>query len=56
MELAGVTYFDGRGFAVAEMSETVTLDGSPLVTPEALLFDFDEHRFIAGVEIVTRGA
>src|SRR4051794_28959674 len=39
MDIARVAYVDNGERAVAELSETVEVDGSPLVTPEVLLFD-----------------
>ena len=36
---------------VAELSETVTLDGTPVVTPEALVFDFDDAGLISHIAI-----
>lgn len=56
MDLARVTYVDDGRRAVAELSETVTVDGSPLVTPEALLFDLDADGLITRIEIFTRHA
>ena len=37
--------------AVAQLSETVEIDGAAVVTPEALLFDLDDSGRIARVEI-----
>ena len=56
MHLARVTYFDDGRRAVAELSETVEMNGEPLVTPEALLFDLDADGKIARIEIFTRRA
>ena len=36
---------------VAELSETVTLDGTEVVTPEALVFDMDDATKIAHIAI-----
>ena len=36
---------------VAELSETVTLDGTPVETPEALVFDLDDDGLIAHIAI-----
>ena len=55
MDVARVTYVDG-GRVIAELSETVTMDGSPVVTPEVLLFDLDDDGRIARIEIFTRRA
>lgn len=55
MDVARVTYVDDDR-AVAELSETVTMDGTPVVTPEVLLFDLDADGLIGRVEIFTRRA
>lgn len=54
MDVHRVTYVDNGRRAVAELSETVEVDGAPLVTPEVLLFDFDGDHRIARIEIFTR--
>jgi predicted ester cyclase len=36
---------------VAELSETVEVDGSPVVTPESLVFDLDDEGRIARVAV-----
>jgi ketosteroid isomerase-like protein len=54
MDVAGVTYVDDGRRAIAELSETVTMDGTALVTPEVLLFDLDGDGRIARIEIFTR--
>lgn len=56
MDIARVTYVDGGRRAVAELAETVTVDGAPLVTPEVLVFDLAEDGRVARVEIFTRRA
>ena len=56
MDVTRVTYVDGGTRAVAELSETVEVDGSPLVTPEALLFDLSSDGLVERVEIFTRRA
>lgn len=56
MDIARVTYLDDGARAVAELSETVEVDGSPLVTPEALLFDLTPDGLVKRVEIFTRRA
>ena len=56
MDLARVTYMEDGRRALAELSETVEMDGSPVVTPEALLFDLDADGLIARIEIFTRRA
>ena len=49
MDVARVRY--GDGWAVAELTETVTLDDLPVVTPEALLFELDTDSRIARIDI-----
>ncbi len=50
MELHRVTYVDdGRAFA--ELSETVEVDGKPMLTPEVLVFELDDRRRISSVRI-----
>jgi ketosteroid isomerase-like protein len=44
----------GAGAAVAELSETVTIDGARLETPEALVFDVAPDGRIARVAIFLR--
>ena len=56
MDVARVTYIDDGARAVAELSETVEVDGSPLITPEALLFDLTPEGLVKRVEIFTRRA
>lgn len=41
---------DGR-VAVAELSETVEMDGGTVVTPESLVFDLDAAGLIADIRI-----
>jgi hypothetical protein len=36
---------------VGELSETVELDGVPLVTPEVLVFDLDDAGLIAHISV-----
>lgn len=40
--------------AVAELSETVEVDGSPVETPEALVFDLDDDGRITRIGIYIR--
>ena len=54
MDIARVTYVDDGARAVAELSETVEIDASPLVTPEVLLLDLTPDGRVARVEIFTR--
>jgi ketosteroid isomerase-like protein len=49
MKVARVIY--GDGVAVAELSETLDVDGAPLETPEALVFDLDDAGRIAHIAI-----
>jgi hypothetical protein len=53
MDVARVTYCDERR-AVVELTETVTVGGTPRVTPEVLLFDLDDDGRISRIEIFTR--
>lgn len=41
----------GQGWAVAELSETVELDGTPVRTPEALVFELDGDDRISAIRI-----
>lgn len=41
---------DGRA-AVAELNETVEMDGGTVVTPESLVFDLDESGLIEAIRI-----
>ncbi len=49
MKVTRVTY--GDRVAVAELSETLDVDGEPLETPEALVFDLDDAGQIAHIAI-----
>jgi ketosteroid isomerase-like protein len=49
MKVARVTY--GGAVAVAELSETMDVDGAPLETPEALVFDLDAYGKIARIAV-----
>ncbi len=49
MEVTRVTY--AGDFAVAELSETVEVEGRPHRTPEALVFDLDPAGLIIRVEV-----
>jgi ketosteroid isomerase-like protein len=50
MQVDRVTYA-GDSVAFAELSETVEVDGKPVRTPEALVFDLDADGRIAHIEI-----
>ena len=50
MDLQRVTYVDDER-AFAELSETVTVNGKPMLTPEVLVFELVGRRQIARVEI-----
>jgi ketosteroid isomerase-like protein len=50
MRVDRVTYLGDRR-ALAELSETVEMDGKPVRTPEALVFDLDAAGRIAHIEI-----
>ncbi len=39
------------GCVLVELTETMNIDGSPLSTPEALVFDLDEEGLIAHISI-----
>ncbi|MDQ1697400.1 MAG: hypothetical protein QOJ03_2753 [Frankiaceae bacterium] len=56
MAVSRVSYLDDGRRAVAELSETVTVDGSPLLTPEVLLFELTTDGQVERVEIFTRRA
>lgn len=56
MDVTRVTSVDDGRRVVAELSETIEMDGKPLVTPEVLLFDLDSDGLIAHIEIFTRRA
>ena len=49
MDVSRVTY--GDGMAVAELSETMDVDGSALRTPETLVFELDDAGLIARIAI-----
>jgi hypothetical protein len=42
--------------ALAQLSETVEVDGAPVETPEALVFDLDDSGRIARIEIFIQRA
>jgi ketosteroid isomerase-like protein len=50
MELHRVTYAN-HALAIAELSETVEVDGAPMLTPEVLIFALDADRHISRVDI-----
>ena len=54
MRVDRVTYAGRRAFA--ELSETVEVDGAPLETPEALVFDLDEEGLISRIGIYIQRA
>lgn len=56
MTVSQVTYADDGRRAFAELSESVTVDGVPRLTPEVLVFDLDGAGRISRVEIFTRRA
>jgi hypothetical protein len=49
MRITRVVYADRVAFA--ELSETMDVDGAPLETPEALVFELDEAGLIARIAI-----
>ena len=50
MEISRIMIVDDRR-VVVELSETVEIDGAPLVTPEALVFDQNDDGLIAHIAI-----
>lgn len=54
MEITRVTY--GDGIAYAELNETVTVDGTPLRTPECIVFNLDDDGRIARIEVFIQTA
>lgn len=54
MDVAKVTYVDDGRRAFAELTETVEMDGSAIVTPEVLSFDLDADGLITHLAIYTR--
>ena len=52
MEITRVTYAGTRAFA--ELSETVEVDGTPLLTPECLTFELADDGRIRRVEVFTQ--
>jgi ketosteroid isomerase-like protein len=50
MEISRIMVADER-HVVVELSETVEIDGAPLVTPEALVFDLNDDGLIAHIAI-----
>lgn len=54
MRVDRVTYAGRQAFA--ELSETVEVDGAPLETPEALVFDLDEEGLISRIRIYIQRA
>jgi ketosteroid isomerase-like protein len=51
MKVSRVTYGDTPALAVAELSETMDVNGAPLETPEALVFDLDGAGKIARIAV-----
>jgi len=51
MHVHRVAYSADRRVAMAELSETVDLDGEPVVTPESLVFDLSDDGQIARIRI-----
>lgn len=56
MDVHRVTYVDDGRRAFAELTETVTMDGTTIVTPEVLAFDLTDDGLVAQVHIYTRRA
>lgn len=51
MDVERVVYADGKGVAIAELSETMDFDGRTVRTPESLLFDLDRDGRIRHIAI-----
>jgi ketosteroid isomerase-like protein len=51
MDVGRVTYSADARSAVAELSETVEVDGTPKLTPEALVFDITADGLIERIRI-----
>ena len=51
MDVDRVTYVQEKGLALAELSETVNLDGRPVRTPEALVFGLSDEGLIRTIDI-----
>ena len=54
MDIERVIEASGSRTAVAELTETVELDGAAVVTPEALIFDVDADDLITSIRIYIR--
>jgi ketosteroid isomerase-like protein len=54
MDVARVTYVDEGRRAFAELTETVTMNGTPTVTPEVLVLDLTPDGLISRIVIYTR--
>lgn len=54
MEIDRILCTDDGVHAVAELSETVEVDGVPLLTPEALVFDIAETGVISRLAVYKR--
>jgi ketosteroid isomerase-like protein len=51
MKVERVVYSTDGRVGIAELSETVTMDGRTVVTPESLVFDIDDRGRIARVAV-----
>jgi ketosteroid isomerase-like protein len=54
MDIARVVAAGGDRVVLAELSETVEVDGAPLETPEGLVFDLDDGGLISHISIYIR--
>ena len=54
MDIERVIEGSGSRTAVAELTETVEMDGAAVVTPEALVFDVDADDLITSIRIYIR--
>jgi hypothetical protein len=52
MDITRITYGDGVAFA--ELSETVTVGGAPLRTPECISFELADDGRIRHIEVFTQ--
>jgi hypothetical protein len=51
MEISRVAVLEPDRLVLVELSETVEIDGAPLVTPEALVFELNADGLIAHISI-----
>jgi hypothetical protein len=51
MEISRMAVLEADRLVLVELSETVEIDGTPLVTPEALVFELNADGLIAHISI-----